>query len=126
MLIPSLHDETLFPCSLWRGIGLETSITMEFGWEVQADLETQNRFQSSNEMYPKRYYTKMEMAKGYFACFGCQWNNIRKSQLASSQPYMAWRGELERGVSLFSEQYPQVDTFQIPRTQQSMTHGIPL
>lgn len=69
-------------------------------------------------MYPKRYYTKMEKAEGYFACFGCQKHSIRKSQLASSRPYMAWRGELECGVMLFSGQYPQGDSFQIPRTQQ--------
>lgn len=46
-------------------------------------------------MHPKRSYTKMSKAKDYFACSGWQWQNIRDSQLASSWPYMAWRGELK-------------------------------
>lgn len=60
----------------------------------------------------------MEKAKGYFACSGCQWHSIRDSQLASSWPYKARRGELKPCVMLFSGQYPQVDTFLFPRTQQ--------
>lgn len=66
MLVSSLHDQTPFLCSVWRGIGLNTNIKMELGCEVQTDIETPNRFQSSYRDVSKEILHRDGEGKGLF------------------------------------------------------------